>query len=90
MYTIQLFINKNELLWNFKVSKHCAAILPLYCIWSTSSFFFSSWFSIQGFRGFYKGMGAPLMGIAPIFAVSFFGFNVGKAMQQKHPDDVLK
>ncbi|KAK2176766.1 hypothetical protein NP493_642g00023 [Ridgeia piscesae] len=43
----------------------------------------------EGIRGFYKGMGAPLMGIAPIFAVSFFGFNVGKAIQQKHPDDVL-
>ncbi|KAI0213103.1 Mitochondrial carnitine/acylcarnitine carrier protein [Lamellibrachia satsuma] len=43
----------------------------------------------EGIRGFYKGMGAPLMGIAPIFAVSFFGFNVGKAIQQNHPDDEL-
>eukprot|EP00918_Siedleckia_nematoides_P017567 GHVU01037782.1.p1 GENE.GHVU01037782.1~~GHVU01037782.1.p1 ORF type:complete len:263 (+),score=31.81 GHVU01037782.1:106-789(+) len=34
-------------------------------------------------------MAAPLMGIAPIFAISFFGFNVGKAMQQNSPDDKL-
>ncbi|ELU02093.1 hypothetical protein CAPTEDRAFT_176506, partial [Capitella teleta] len=43
----------------------------------------------EGPRGFYKGMAAPLMGVAPIFAVSFFGFNVGKSMQQSKPDDVL-
>jgi solute carrier family 25 carnitine/acylcarnitine transporter 20/29 len=34
-------------------------------------------------------MAAPLAGVAPIFAVSFFGFNVGKAMQQVKPDDPL-
>jgi len=32
----------------------------------------------EGFRGLYKGMGAPLVGIAPIFAISFWGFGVGK------------
>lgn len=43
----------------------------------------------QGVRGFYKGMGAPLVGVAPIFAVSFAGFNVGKRIQQNKPDDPL-
>lgn len=32
----------------------------------------------EGFKGFYKGMGAPLLGVAPIFAISFMGFKVGK------------
>ncbi|CAG9816421.1 unnamed protein product [Phaedon cochleariae] len=32
----------------------------------------------EGFRGLYKGMGAPLVGVAPIFAISFMGFGVGK------------
>ncbi|XP_022914925.1 congested-like trachea protein [Onthophagus taurus] len=32
----------------------------------------------EGFRGFYKGMGAPLAGVAPIFAISFMGYRVGK------------
>lgn len=32
----------------------------------------------EGFTGLYKGMGAPLVGIAPIFAISFMGFGIGK------------
>lgn len=32
----------------------------------------------EGFKGLYKGMGAPLVGVAPIFAISFMGFGVGK------------
>ncbi|KAK9889496.1 hypothetical protein WA026_004774 [Henosepilachna vigintioctopunctata] len=32
----------------------------------------------EGFRGLYKGMGAPLIGVAPIFAISFMGYGVGK------------
>lgn len=32
----------------------------------------------EGFRGLYKGMGAPLASIAPIFAISFFGYGLGK------------
>lgn len=32
----------------------------------------------EGFKGFYKGMGAPLAGVAPIFAISFMGYRVGK------------
>jgi solute carrier family 25 carnitine/acylcarnitine transporter 20/29 len=43
----------------------------------------------EGPRGFYKGMAAPLAGVAPIFAVSFFGFNVGKSIQQSTPDEKL-
>ncbi|XP_017774028.1 PREDICTED: congested-like trachea protein [Nicrophorus vespilloides] len=34
--------------------------------------------SKEGVRGLYKGMGAPLVGIAPIFAISFMGYKVGK------------
>ena len=45
--------------------------------------------SLQGPRGFYKGMAAPLVGVTPIFAMSFFGFNVGKKWFQKNPDDQL-
>ena len=45
--------------------------------------------SLQGPLGFYKGMAAPVVGVTPIFALSFFGFNVGKALQQEKPDDPL-
>ena len=41
--------------------------------------------AVQGPLGFYKGMAAPIVGVTPIFALSFFGFNVGKAMQQEKP-----
>lgn len=34
----------------------------------------------EGFGGLYKGMGAPLAAIAPIFAISFFGYGVGKKL----------
>uniref|UniRef100_A0A1B6LK75 Mitochondrial carnitine/acylcarnitine carrier protein n=1 Tax=Graphocephala atropunctata TaxID=36148 RepID=A0A1B6LK75_9HEMI len=43
----------------------------------------------EGFKGFYKGMGAPIAGVAPIFAISFFGFGVGKKLQQSSDEDVL-
>lgn len=36
----------------------------------------------EGFKGLYKGMGAPLIGVAPMFAISFFGFGLGKRLQQ--------
>lgn len=36
--------------------------------------------SNEGVRGLYKGMGAPLAGVAPIFAISFFGYGVGKKL----------
>ncbi|XP_046406831.1 mitochondrial carnitine/acylcarnitine carrier protein-like [Ischnura elegans] len=43
----------------------------------------------EGIRGLYKGMSAPISGVAPIFAISFFGFGVGKKIQQKSPDEQL-
>lgn len=36
-----------------------------------------------------SGMSAPLVGVAPIFAMSFFGFGVGKRLQQKSSDEKL-
>ena len=35
------------------------------------------------------GMGAPIVGVAPIFALSFAGFGFGKKLQQTHPDQEL-
>lgn len=43
----------------------------------------------EGFKGLYKGMSAPITGVAPIFAMSFFGFGLGKRLQQKNPEDEL-
>ncbi|XP_067253321.1 cAMP-dependent protein kinase type II-alpha regulatory subunit-like isoform X2 [Chanodichthys erythropterus] len=43
----------------------------------------------EGLRGLYKGMAAPIIGVTPMFAVCFFGFGLGKKLQQKTPDDVL-
>jgi len=37
----------------------------------------------EGVRGLYKGMSAPIAGVAPIFAISFFGFGVGKKLLQQ-------
>lgn len=34
----------------------------------------------EGPRGLYKGMGAPLAGVAPIFAISFMGYGIGKQL----------
>ncbi|XP_005100578.1 mitochondrial carnitine/acylcarnitine carrier protein [Aplysia californica] len=43
----------------------------------------------EGFFGLYKGMAAPITGVAPIFAICFLGFGIGKRLQQKHPDEEL-
>lgn len=43
----------------------------------------------EGFRGLYKGMSAPMTGVAPIFAMSFFGFGLGKRLQQTNPEEEL-
>uniref|UniRef100_U5EY98 Putative solute carrier family 25 carnitine/acylcarnitine translocase n=1 Tax=Corethrella appendiculata TaxID=1370023 RepID=U5EY98_9DIPT len=43
----------------------------------------------EGFKGLYKGMSAPITGVAPIFAMSFFGFGLGKRLQQKTPNEEL-
>ncbi|XP_053339397.1 mitochondrial carnitine/acylcarnitine carrier protein [Clarias gariepinus] len=41
--------------------------------------------SREGALGLYKGMGAPLAGVAPMMAVSFFGFGLGKQLLQSDP-----
>ncbi|XP_053158926.1 mitochondrial carnitine/acylcarnitine carrier protein [Hemicordylus capensis] len=43
----------------------------------------------EGVRGLYKGMAAPIVGVTPMFAICFFGFGLGKKLQQRTPDDVL-
>lgn len=43
----------------------------------------------EGFKGLYKGMSAPLTGVAPIFAISFFGFGLGKKLIQGAEEHVL-
>ncbi|KFV81783.1 Mitochondrial carnitine/acylcarnitine carrier protein, partial [Struthio camelus australis] len=43
----------------------------------------------EGVRGLYKGMAAPIVGVTPMFAVCFFGFGLGKRLQQRKPDDIL-
>ncbi|XP_041946024.1 cAMP-dependent protein kinase type II-alpha regulatory subunit-like isoform X2 [Alosa sapidissima] len=43
----------------------------------------------EGVKGLYKGMAAPIIGVTPMFAVCFFGFGLGKKLQQKTPDDIL-
>ena len=45
--------------------------------------------SMQGVRGLYKGMFAPIIGVTPIFAVCFFGYGVGKKIQQNSPTNQL-
>ncbi|KAB5545972.1 hypothetical protein PHYPO_G00066790 [Pangasianodon hypophthalmus] len=41
--------------------------------------------SREGALGLYKGMGAPLAGVAPMMAISFFGFGLGKQLLQSDP-----
>ncbi|CAK9801272.1 Congested-like trachea protein [Anthophora plagiata] len=43
----------------------------------------------EGIRGLYKGMGAPLCGVAPIFAISFYGFGLGKQLVRKSDNEEL-
>ncbi|CAL1539273.1 unnamed protein product [Lymnaea stagnalis] len=43
----------------------------------------------EGFFGLYKGMAAPITGVAPIFAICFLGFGIGKRLQQKHENEEL-
>ncbi|XP_041460755.1 mitochondrial carnitine/acylcarnitine carrier protein-like [Lytechinus variegatus] len=35
----------------------------------------------EGFRGLYKGMFAPILGVTPMYAVCFLGYSVGKSLQ---------
>lgn len=32
----------------------------------------------DGFKGLYRGVGAPLVGVTPMFAISFWGYDLGK------------
>ena len=43
----------------------------------------------EGFRGLYRGMSAPLVGVTPLYAVCFLGYSVGKHLQLKNPTDTL-
>lgn len=40
----------------------------------------------DGVLGLYKGMGAPIVGVAPIFAICFFGYNLGKKLVAQNPE----
>ncbi|CAH8509191.1 unnamed protein product [Schistosoma bovis] len=44
----------------------------------------------DGIFGLYKGMGAPIAGVAPVFAICFFGYNLGKQLFAKDPMDLRK
>lgn len=46
-------------------------------------------FKKEGVRGFYKGMAFPLIGVAPLYAITYFGFTIGKQLQQERPYDPL-
>nr|AKN21591.1 slc25a-23 [Schmidtea mediterranea] len=43
----------------------------------------------EGPFGFYKGMAAPLIGVTPMFAVCFFGYNLGRKLQVKDENTPL-
>ncbi|KAL9939645.1 hypothetical protein V8E36_001462 [Tilletia maclaganii] len=47
----------------------------------------------DGVRGLYRGMGPPLVGVTPIFAISFFSYDLGKklvySMTPKRTDPAL-
>ncbi|XP_069785371.1 mitochondrial carnitine/acylcarnitine carrier protein-like isoform X2 [Narcine bancroftii] len=45
--------------------------------------------TVKGVQGLYKGMAAPILAITPITAIVFFGFGLGKKLQQKYPDQPL-
>lgn len=40
-------------------------------------------------KGLYKGMAAPIAGVAPMYALCFFAFGVGKKLQNKADDEEL-
>lgn len=47
----------------------------------------------DGVAGLYRGMSAPLIGVTPIFAICFWGYDVGQKMikyvQKKRPEEEL-
>lgn len=36
----------------------------------------------EGIFGLYRGMGAPIVGVTPMYAICFLGFGIGKKLQQ--------
>lgn len=40
-----------------------------------------------GWRGFYQGATAPLIGVSPIFAINFYGYEMGKRLYDRHLGD---
>ncbi|KRZ80268.1 Protein dif-1 [Trichinella papuae] len=43
----------------------------------------------EGILALYKGMAAPVAGVAPLFALYFFGCSIGKRLQQTSADEQL-
>lgn len=43
----------------------------------------------EKFLGLYKGMAAPIVGVAPMYAICFLSFTLGKKLQQKSEDHVF-
>lgn len=52
-------------------------------------YLYRSYMLTISFHFVFIGMSAPLTGVAPIFAMSFFGFGLGKRLQQKTPNEEL-
>ncbi|KAF8935275.1 mitochondrial carrier domain-containing protein [Dissophora ornata] len=47
-------------------------------VYSGTADVFKQTLKADGFRGLYRGMATPLVGVTPIFAVSFWGYDMGK------------
>ncbi|XP_068198347.1 mitochondrial carnitine/acylcarnitine carrier protein isoform X2 [Antennarius striatus] len=65
------------------------ASCPQYVIYTGTYDCFRKTISKEGVLGLYKGMGVPLASTAPMMAISFFGFGVGKKLQQTDPNKPL-
>lgn len=61
-------------------SRHGRLLFEVRRIWRTT-----------GWRGFYQGASAPLLGVTPIFAINFYGYDLGKRLYGRlfagHPAD---
>lgn len=70
-----------------RASEACTRVILCPILFSLEYFFICS--CIRSFCCSTSGMGAPLVGVAPIFAMSFLGFGIGKKLQQKDPNEKL-